>query len=263
MSVLPSSASLASFFVVFAIFLLLTLSPSIYAPVLRTFQNIDTTALRTKLTASNPSNRFKDKVILPHASAQPHSSASSQHAAVPEAYIDPSTVTNPFTGKPRSNTRLDRYLYALKPKGDTFNTRSLIDCKMRFPHPMSFAYFMYYVFWDVPLITLTYLIAELLFPLDQIDLYRNSNWRMASAAVKSTGWVWHPLAFVRDIFRAAFLPVWAVLIVCILVWSAVVFAGYIVGGTFYAVLGMVVHLVFSLADCSREGGAGDRDGRVI
>ena len=90
-----------------------------------------------------------------------------------------------------------------------------------------------------------YLIPELMFPLDQIDLYRNTDWKVVSREKGSARWVWHPLAFVRDIFRVLFLPVWLGLIVCIAVWLGALFLGYMVGGFLVFATGVLLQVLFS------------------
>ncbi|KAF2471941.1 uncharacterized protein BDR25DRAFT_16612 [Lindgomyces ingoldianus] len=206
MSVLPNSASFASFFVVLAVLLILTLSPNIYRVILCRLQSIRTAAFRA-------STRKATAPIEPPIS--PEASASSEDI-IPEALIDPLKVTPP-SGPRKKKPRLVRYLQALKPHSNMClpPRHSLNDFKTRFPKLDSFFYLIKWIFCEIPeTIAFCYLVPELQFPMDQYNLYKSRG----SEFMKRAGWKWHPLAFVRDVIRALLLPLWAIIVIVILVW---------------------------------------------
>ncbi|CAI6338730.1 unnamed protein product [Periconia digitata] len=231
MSVLPNSASFASFFVVFAVLLILTLSPSIYHALLLRLQSIDTTAFRAS---------FQTKITAPAQLPTPPEGPASSPDIVPEALIDPSKVTPP-TGPREEKPRLIRYLHALRPhsKGYIPGHLALHDFKDRFPKPKSFYYLIKWLVWEMPQeIAFCYLIPELRFPLDQYHLYRIRG----NAVIQSAGWKWHPLAFVRDIIRALLLPLWAIIVVAIFIWLPVLVLLWVLGG-------FVLYLLACVCSC--------------
>jgi hypothetical protein len=137
---------------------------------------------------------------------------------IPERFIDPLKVTPPIA--PRENSeeepRLLRYLEAIIPKStgpeEHTNRKRFL---LYFPKPKSFRYLFLWLFHEGPAnIASGYLIPELHFPIGQYKLYRARN----NPFVRSSGWKWHPLAFVRDAFRALLLPVWAVVVGVIYTW---------------------------------------------
>jgi len=207
MSVLPKSASFASFFVVFVVLSFFTISPNIYRALLERFQLIDLSAFRASIHIKSNASA--------HVPSLPRTPATFEDS-VPEALIDTSTATSPTEPKPEPS-RLARYLRALGPRMGWSHLESgtLDNFKSTFPALRSFPLLFRYIFWEVPKkIAFCYLIPELWFPLDQYKLYRARE----SQFFKSAGWKWHPLAFVRDIFRALLLPLWATIILFILSW---------------------------------------------
>lgn len=209
MSVLPSSASLASCFIVFVVLLSLTLTTSLYPAILHSYRSIDTAAFKAssisffktslKTSFKKPFNS-ENTASLKH--TRPADLPTQDEDFIPERLMDPSLVTPPLPPKP-PKPRLIRYLEALIPRGPP-GRRSLSDFLIACIYP--------------PALVVDYLIPELQFPLHQYRLYRLRGNRFARAA----GWRWHPLAFVRDVIRFLLLPVWAVLVVVLVVVSAVV-----------------------------------------
>ena len=207
MSVLPNSATFASFFIVLALLLTLTLSPSIYHTLQRRLQSFDIStfnvfgqikiaALSERPTLLGVSNILK--------------------GAIPEALINQPSVSPPVTPS-QEESRLVRYLQALKPHSKEWyrGQASFSEFRARFPKPVSFYYLFLSIFWEIPnKIAWCYLVPELRFPLDQWVLYVHRDNRF----VRDARWKWHPLAFIRDIVRALILPCWGIIVLAILVW---------------------------------------------
>lgn len=181
MSVLPSSATFASCFIVFALLVFLTLLTSFYPTILHQVKSIDLEALKGKLNGS----------------------LNTANAIAPEKLMDPSRVTSPLQKEDSKATksRWIRYLLELRPRSES-NPRNL---------------FSAWVHGGILAIVFDFLVPELQFPRHQYNLYKNRHNKFLIAS----GWRWHPLAFVRDIVRLLLLPVWAALAIALLISWAV------------------------------------------
>ena len=207
MSVLPNSASFASFFIVLAVLLALTLSPSIYHALQRRLKSFD-------ISTFSIFGQIKTATLAKHPILSGVSNAPKK--AVPEALINQSNISPPVTPSHRKS-RLVRYLQALKPQSREWyrDQASFSEFKARFPKPGSFYYLFLSIFWEIPnKIAWCYLVPELRFPRDQWLLYVHRD----NKFVRDAGWKWHPLAFIRDIVRALLLPCWGIIVIAIVVW---------------------------------------------
>jgi hypothetical protein len=170
MSVLPSSATLWSFFVVLVIFLITTISMGFFLTgILATFKPLQAPLVNT--------TRRLAKFL--------------QTSTFLREYID---LLNPYHKK----DVIDPIWY--DPDSETAFYHSY-----PFLLPLVFV-MLYWVVRGLPKVLAHKLVQELTFPYDQYVMlqYLGNN---------ILGLMWHPLAFLRDIVRLAFLPVWAGLIV--------------------------------------------------